>query len=58
MVNLSGEKPEQIDWTDSNKVFAFGVETVKIAGEYQAARKRFAISLKYLKIALAGSRRG
>ena len=53
MVNLSEENLDSIDWQDSKNLFAFGVETVKIAGDYQAERKRFAENLKKLKLALA-----
>ena len=54
MVNLNEpQKLDTLDWSDSNAVFAFSVGTVQVARDYQKARKRFAISLKYLKIALA-----
>lgn len=43
----------QIDWTDSNNLFTFGVTTVRIAEHYQQARKTFAANLKCLKLALA-----
>ena len=56
MVDLSGvENAEKIDWTDSKNLFDFGLKTVKIAGEYQAARKEFARHLKVLKLALAAA---
>lgn len=55
VITNAPEKLDTIDWTDSNKVFAFGVETVSIAGRYQAARKTFATHLKTLKLALAGA---
>lgn len=53
MTSLTEEKLETIDWTDSNRIFVFSVGTVKIAKDYQLARKRFAIALKTLKIGLA-----
>jgi len=48
-------KLTEIDWHDSNKIFAYGVGTVAIAQDYQAARKTFANSIKRLKIGLAGA---
>ena len=53
MVNLSDQKLETFDYEDSKKMFAFGVETVNIASQYQSARKIFALSLKTLKLGLA-----
>jgi hypothetical protein len=55
MVNLSEEKLDTLDWTDSNAVFKFSVGTVEVAKDYQKARKTFAISLKKLKIGLANA---
>jgi hypothetical protein len=53
MVDLSGaENLDKIDWTDSNALFTFSVGTIKVAEQYQLARKTFAISLKTLKIGL------
>ena len=46
---------ETIDWNDSQKIFAFGLETVRIASEYQSARAEYARNLKELKLALAGA---
>ena len=46
-------KLTEIDWQDSNKIFAYGVGTVAVAQDYQAARKTFANSIKRLKIGLA-----
>jgi len=47
------DKLEVFDWQDSKKIFAFGVETVNIAVEYQAERKRFSEALTILKTSLA-----
>ena len=55
MTNQTDEKLDIIDWTDSNKVFAFGVGTVDVARDYQKARKTFANALKTLKIGLANA---
>ena len=56
MVILPGkENLAQIDWTDSKQLFAFSVETVRIAGEYQAARKSFATTVAVLKTHLASA---
>jgi hypothetical protein len=53
MVELNmGQNLDKIDWTDSNELFRFAVGTIKIAEEYQKARKLFAISRKTLKIGL------
>jgi len=53
---LDGQETlETIDWNDSQKIFAFGLETVRIAGEYQSARAEYARNLKELKLALAGA---
>ena len=54
---MESEKLDTIDWNDSNKVFAFGVGTVDVARDYQAARKTFANSLKTLKMGLANAYR-
>jgi len=43
---------DKIDWTDSNALFRFSVDTIRVAEKYQLARKTFAISLKTLKIGL------
>ena len=53
MVELNqNENLDRIDWTDSNALFRFAVGTIKIAEQYQLARKTFAISRKTLKIGL------
>ena len=44
---------ETLDWQDSNKVFAFGMETINVARDYQQARKTYATAIKRLKIGLA-----
>ena len=49
------ENLDKIDWTDSNVLFRFSVDTIKVAEEYQLARKTFAISRKTLKIGLVGA---
>ena len=53
MTDQSESKLDTLDWQDSNAIFAFGVGTIKVAQDYQDARKTFANSLKRLKIGLA-----
>ncbi len=55
MTDKSDNILDTLDWQDSNKVFAFGVGTIKVAQAYQTARKTFANSLKRLKIGLANA---
>ena len=50
---MTEPKLTEIDWQDSNKIFAYGVGTVAVAQDYQTARKTFANSIKRLKIGLA-----
>jgi len=53
MTNLTEENLTKLEWHDSDAMFKFGVGTIKIAEDYQEARKTFALSLKNLKIGLA-----
>lgn len=53
----SEENLAEFDYEDSQKLIAFGVETVRIAESYQAARERFGQYTGVLKLHLAGAYR-
>lgn len=43
----------EIDYTDSQQLWAFSLENVELAELYQEARKDYAFSLRHLKLHLA-----
>jgi len=48
-----GNELYSIDFTDTQALWSFSLETLKIARDYQEARERYANALKLLKTSLA-----
>jgi hypothetical protein len=54
MVDLNRKEDlNSIDWTDSNALFDFGLETVRIATQYQSARTTYARAVRDMNFEIA-----